>query len=339
MIVRAAAPMRVSFAGGSTDVPEYFNERGGAVINTTIDVFAYATVVERDDDVIRLIMEDVGYQEEARLGQLRAEGPARLLKGVLMQYDLRSGLEVRTLSQAPPGSGLGGSSALAVALIGAVSSLLGLDVDPERVARTAVYVERHFLGDPGGYQDQYAAAYGGLNFMEFTRDGVKVTPIRPPEWVLEELQYRLLMFFTGSTHDSGAIHRDLKDRMKSREEVLQALDNIKRAAYGIRDALMKGDLEAFGELLHEEWVNKRATSPSVSTPFIDSAYERARRAGALGGKLLGAGGGGFLLLFVRPERRVDVVKEMASLGLQEYRFRFEPKGLRTWRVGARGEGK
>ncbi|MBM3267567.1 MAG: GHMP kinase [Candidatus Sericytochromatia bacterium] len=331
-LVRARAPLRVSFCGGGTDVRPYPEERGGCVLSCTIDMYAYATVAPREDAEIHVTSLDYGVQARYEPDKLAYDGELDLVKAALKLMRLEQGLELFIHSDAPPGSGLGSSSTMIVALIGALARWQNVPLTPYEIADLAIQVERTELGIAGGLQDQYAAAFGGCNFMEFTRHTV-VNPLRIPADHLAELQYHLLLCYTGRTRLSGNIVARQTASYVAREwTVVAALDEMKSLAIELKNALLRGRLRYFGELLHVAWEVKKRLAAEITTGEVDRLYAAAREAGALGGKLLGAGGGGYLLLFCPFDRKHLVREALEREGGQIVRFNFEHAGLRTWLV-------
>lgn len=337
MIIRSRAPLRVSFAGGGTDVSPYLEEKGGAVLSTTIDKYAYCNLqpTEREGGVVRSLDYDVVANFHGT-ADLPPDSSMVLPRAVLSRFDLQR-VDMLMHCDAPPGSGLGSSSALAVAMVGAARRWQGALTDPRDVAETAFLVERRDAAIEGGKQDQYAAAYGGFNFIEFSKDKTIVSPVRLPQDMLDEMQYRLMLCFTGRLHVSANIITDQVARYRSgKEDAVQALDLTKDLAYRMRKTLLGGGLEEFGHLLSEAWALKRRFSPRITDPAIDRMYETALASGALGGKLLGAGGGGFLLLYCDYTKRHLVAREMTKLGGDVVPFRFDGTGLRVWATESEG---
>jgi D-glycero-alpha-D-manno-heptose-7-phosphate kinase len=336
-IVRAKAPLRLSFAGGGTDVSPYPEEKGGAVLNTTIDKFAYATLLARSrTGGIRVHSLDFDIDAHYRTPRdLVYNGELDLVKAALKRFQKpnRSGLEIFLHSDAPPRTGLGSSSTMVVALTALFQRHLRLPLTTYELAELAYAIERVDLGDPGGRQDQYAAAFGGFNFIEFNGATTVVNPLRIDPEVVNELGYRLMLCYTGTTRYSGSIiENQTKAYTERKRDTVRALDETKRLAFAMKNALLTGDLDQMGELLHEGWEAKKRFTSGISNPAIDRFYERARAAGALGGKLTGAGGGGYLLLFCDFRRRPEVAKAVAKSGGQIVDFAFCPDGVKTWAV-------
>lgn len=346
-LYRARAPLRISFAGGGTDVSPYAEERGGLVLNATVDKYAYATLRVRDEPAI--VIKSLDYHTIAKFdldqplvydGQLdlvkatirRLQGlessPARTLKEIL---NGRQGFELFLHTDAPPGSGLGASSAVVVAILGAFSQWLGLPLTNYEIAALAYQIERVDLGIKGGRQDQYAAAFGGFNLIEFYGERVIVNQLRIPEAVLNELHYSLMLFYTGGTRLSAhIIDSQTSGFVERREEVVAAMDSIKQLTLETKNALLQGRLEDFGALLHQSWVNKKKMAASISNPRIDEMYAEARRLGALGGKISGAGGGGYMFLYCPYETQSAIAQRLEELGALLVSFSFEKNGLQSW---------
>lgn len=337
MIVRSRAPLRISFGGGGTDVPPYPQERGGAVISATIDKYTYASLIPTDRPGLEV--ESLDYDVIAKYendADLRSSDELDAVKAVLREFSpsgLQGGLRLFLHSDAPPGSGLGSSSAMVVALIGLFRQYQKLPLTNYEVARLACQIERERLGIPGGLQDQYAATFGGFNFIEFQGGTVVVNPLRMEREILNELEYHLLLCYTGRTRRSANILRDQIQRYTQKvPDMLEALDATKRLAIEIKNSLLRGDLDGFGRLLDEGWRQKKRFSAHVSDELIDGMYEAALRHGALGGKILGAGGGGYLLLYCPFDRKHLIAAELERRGGKVVEFGFESRGLQTWMV-------
>ncbi len=337
-IYRAKAPLRISFAGGGTDVSPYADERGGLILNATVDKYAYASLRLTDDRAITIKSLDYHTIAKFDLDQpLVYNGQLDLVKATIRRLNnpqlnqAGSGFDLYLHTDAPPGSGLGSSSAVVVAIIGVFSQWLHLPMTAHEIASLAYQIERIDLGIKGGRQDQYAAAFGGFNFMEFYGDRVIVNPLQIPNDVLNELHYGLMLFYTGGTRMSAhIIDAQTKGFVQKKNEVVQAMDEIKRLTIETKNALMQGRLEDFGALLHESWMNKKKMATPISTPHIDRIYEEARRFGALGGKISGAGGGGYMFLYCPYETQPAINERLEAMGALLVNFSFEHHGLQTW---------
>lgn len=340
MLIRGRAPLRISFAGGGTDLSPYLEEKGGVVLNATIDRYAYATLRFPLEREIRV--QSLDYKAEAHFGfdePLAYDGNFDLIKACLTRLRACSdhpegGLELYLETEAPPGSGLGASSALVVAVIGALKTWRRLSLDKYELARTAWEVERIDVGVPGGMQDQYAAAFGGFNLIEFhTNSNVIVNPLRIEPRIVQELQYNMLLVFTGSTRVSSTIiEAQVAGYVDRKPGVTEAMDRMKALAFDAKDALLTGRLNDLGEILHEEFLAKKRTAASVAPPHIEEMYEEARRRGVIGGKISGAGGGGFMFLYCPYDRKTAVSERLVEMGAQVLPVAFEPEGVQSWIV-------
>lgn len=331
---RARAPLRLSFCGGGTDVSPYPEEHGGCVLSATINHYAYASLRPRRDSRLTLASLDydvVAKYEHAK--RVKFDGQLDLLKAAVKALKVKRGADLWTHSDAPPGSGLGASSTLMVALIAVLREWLKLDLSPYDVAELAYRVERQDLQLAGGRQDQYAAAFGGFNYIEFDAKGTVVTPLRLRRDTLEELEYRLLLCYMGQTRQSARIiERQTKGYTSGRSGTVEGLHALKAQTAEMKRALLLGHVDGFGELLHEAWVHKKKLAEGITTPHVDRMYEVARREGALGGKMTGAGGGGYFLFLTRFDRRHRVAAALEKLGGQVVPFQFESRGVRSWPV-------
>ena len=336
MIIRSKAPLRISFAGGGTDVSPYAEERGGVVLSTTIDKYAYATLRLRNDKNITVQSLDYDIMAKYRVDdELLYDGELDLVKAVLknMANGNGQGLDFFLHSDAPPGSGLGSSSTVVVALMGLIQRWKHLPMTSYDFAELAYHIERVDLGIKGGMQDQYAAVFGGFNFIEFGESSVIVNPLRIEADILNELQYSLLLCYTGRTRLSGnIINTQVNNYVSGETDVLAAMDELKSITIEMKNALLLGCLDDFGSLLHEAWINKKKMASQITTSTIDILYETARKHGALGGKILGAGGGGYLLVYSPFDRKHIIAEELEKLGGQVVEFTFDFNGLTTWEV-------
>ena len=340
MLIRGRAPLRISFAGGGTDLSPYVQEKGGVVLNATIDRYAYATLRFPSERVIRV--QSLDYKTVTQFGfdePLTYDGNFDLVKACLTRLrvgadPMEGGLELYLETEAPPGSGLGASSAVVVAVIGALRTWRHLAIDKYDLARTAWEVERIDVGVPGGMQDQYAAAFGGFNLIEFrTTSDVIVNPLRIDPRIIQELQYNMLLVFTGSTRASSRIiEAQVAGYVDRKPGVTEALDRMKALTFDAKDALLTGRLQDLGEILHEEFLAKRQTAESVAPPHIEEMYEEARRRGVIGGKVSGAGGGGFMFLYCPYDRKPAVSERLTEMGAQVLPVAFEPDGLQSWAI-------
>ena len=326
------APFRLSFAGGGTDLAAYYVPFGGLVVSTAIDRYVYVLLREgKRGAPVHLISSDAGAYRQGHVGATPdTAGATHLPWAVLDTFGVRDGVEVFIASQVPSGTGLGSSSALAVALIQALAAYTGRAMLPRQVAELACTIEIEHLGSPIGKQDQYASALGGFNEITFSADGVGVRPLKLSAATREALGPRLMLFFTGVRRDANAILSQQRQASESRNtQTIESLHALKELAIQLVRVLEEGDLDAFGPLLDQAWQHKQRVSRGISNAFIDHCYDTARRAGARGGKIAGAGGGGFLLLDCLPEHQPTVTNALGSLGLEPFAFGFaqEPAGL------------
>jgi D-glycero-alpha-D-manno-heptose-7-phosphate kinase len=339
MMIKSKAPLRISFAGGGTDVSPYVEERGGVVLSSTIDKYAYGVLRLRDDD--QIAVQSLDYDLVAKYhvdDPLPYNGELDLVKAVLhnMNGRCRRGLDFFLRSDAPPGSGLGSSTTMVVALIGLLKHRDRLPLTHYDIAKLAYHIEREDLGIRGGMQDQYAAVFGGFNFIEFTASSVVVNPLRIDQEIVNELESDLLLCYTGGTRLSANIIATQVAAYERREtDVLRAMDELKHITVEMKNALLQGQLDDFGRLLHEAWCNKKKMAKQITNSAIDVLYHTARQHGALGGKLLGAGGGGYLLVYCPFDRKHVIAEQLEGLGGQPVPFTFEHHGLQTWEVNSR----
>jgi D-glycero-alpha-D-manno-heptose-7-phosphate kinase len=338
MIIRSKAPLRISFCGGGTDVSPYMEERGGVVLSATIDKYAYGSLRLRQDKSITVQSLDYDIMAKYHVDdELEYDGELDLVKATLknMNGGNGTGLDFFIHSDAPPGSGLGSSSTMVVALIGLLKHWRRLPLTNYDIAELAYRIERVELGIQGGMQDQYAAVFGGFNFIEFGASAVIVNPLRIDIEVINELQYNLLLCYTGRTRKSAnIITTQVKNYVQKNEEVLQAMADMKEITIELKNALLQGRLSEFGFLLHEAWINKKKMAQQITNSNIDRLYETARAHGALGGKILGAGGGGYLLLYCQFDKKHVIAEKLEELGGQVVEFTFDHYGLQTWEVAS-----
>ncbi len=331
MIARGRAPLRLSFAGGGTDVSPYPERFGGAVLSATIDKYAYASVRKRRDARVVITSLDYGVVAKYPRTRLRADGTLDLVKTVVRKAGPRGGLDLFLHSDAPPGTGLGSSSTMVVALLGALAQHGEKRRDNYALAEKAYTIERADAGVPGGKQDQYAAVFGGFNYIEFEADATVVNPLRVPPDVVNELEYRMLLCYLGQTRASfQIIERQTAAVERGESDVIAAMHELKKHAAQMKQLLLRGRLDDFGEMLHDAWDAKKRLEPRMSAERIDDLYAAARREGALGGKMPGAGGGGFFFLLCRADRKHRVAQAVQAHGGQIVPCRFEPRGLMTW---------
>lgn len=331
---RARAPVRISFGGGGSDLTHYFSgTEGGAVINTTISLYSHATLRIRNDEqvVIRSLDLSETLQADDLPSALAATGRYGLIQAVLRAIRPDFGFELFLHSDFPMSSGLGGSAVVSASIIGCFNQFRRDQWDPHEIAEIAYQAERHYLGVAGGWQDQYATVFGGFNFMEFRMDQNIVHPLRIHPDTLLELEECLILCDTGTTHDSGEIHQDQRQQMAA-AHVRNMVETNVRLSYEMRNDLLRGRLHQFGQSLDKAWQFKRQFSEKISSSRLDQIYTEAKSNGAIGGKLLGAGGGGFFLFYASPYRKHQLITHLEDSGLKIRQFRFEPQGLQAWTV-------
>ncbi len=331
-MVTSCAPVRISFGGGGTDLEAYYARFGGYVLSAAINQYCYVTATQPADEGV-FIRSTSNLPADQRSGAATDENILGRLTcaaiALLGSNDLvRRGVQLTFISDVSPGTGLGTSSATAVALLHALAAYANIPTDPATLARQACELEIERLGMPIGKQDQFSSAFGGLNSITFTRDDVAVTRLALADGVLRELQSRLLLFSTGQRHDSSTILREQRDNTQFRQDTIIRLHRLKAIGKAMCHALLASDLDAFGRLLDCGWREKRQLTAGISNFDIDRWYAAARTAGALGGKITGAGGGGYLMLYVPCKRAQRVRRCMEELGLRELPFAFEPDGVR-----------
>lgn len=331
---RARAPVRISFGGGGSDLTHYFSSaEGGAVINSTISLYSHATLRIRED--LRVIVRSRDLDEILEADDLpsalAADGRFGLVQALLRAIRPDFGFELFLHSDFPMSSGLGGSAVVSASILGCFNQFRRDQWDLHELAEIAYQAERHYLGVAGGWQDQYATVFGGFNFMEFRMDQNIVHPLRIHPDTLLELEECLILCDTGTTHDSGNIHEDQRQQMES-AHVLDLVDANVRLCYEMRNDILRGRLRQFAESMDKAWQIKRQFSGKISSFSLDQIYAGAKSNGAIGGKLLGAGGGGFFLFYAPPYRKYELLTYLETSGLKTRPFRFEPEGLRAWTV-------
>jgi D-glycero-alpha-D-manno-heptose-7-phosphate kinase len=332
--IRARAPLRISFAGGGSDVPPFPEREGGVVLNATIDRYAYGMLRPRRDRQIRIESADYGLNLSMEVGETPIfDGRLDLVKAAIRKLGDPSslGFDLFLHSNAPPGSGLGSSSTVMVTLIGLLKEHHNLALTDYEVAGPAYRIERVDLGLLGGMQDQYASTFGGFNYIEFDADRVIVNQLRIAEDVIHELEHNMLLCYTGATRRSDGIIEDQTARLEGGSlDTVSALRRQKELAVEMKNALLRRRVREFAGLLDQAWREKKRMSPKITTTFIDELYAAARKAGALGGKVTGAGGGGYMLFYCEFQRKHRVAEALTKMGGQITEFAFEQKGLTTW---------
>ncbi len=329
----ARAPMRISFAGGGTDVAPYPEREGGAVLSAAIRRYAYASARVRSDEQFVLRSLDLGLVAEGSIARLSdLDQRLHLLRGPVSRLATdQHGVDLRVQSQAPPGSGLGASSTIVVAVLGALLAAYGRSAAPHLMAEMAVQVEREDLGLTGGTQDQYAAVFGGVNFLEFNGGEVVVNQLKLPIATIATLEHNLLLCHLGNSRASATIIDDQRERYESDSgRTVEALRRQKELAVEMKQVLLAGRLDDFGGLLGEVWAVKQQLSPLIVTDEALAAYETATAAGALGGKMTGAGGGGYMLFYAPFGSRFEVAQALRDRGHEVLDVALDDGGLQTW---------
>jgi D-glycero-alpha-D-manno-heptose-7-phosphate kinase len=313
MIIRSKAPLRLGLAGGGSDVSPYSDIYGGSILNATVNLYAYCTVEETGDNRIRFYAPDIDRKVEYDSSRnLPVNGCLDLHRGVYNRIVSKYGLpslsfNMTTYSDAPPGSGLGSSSTMVVAIVKAFVEWLNLPLGEYEIAQLAYIVEREDLQLSGGKQDQYAATFGGFNFMEFLKDGnVIVNPLRIKRWIVDELESSMVLYYTGaSRYSSHIIDEQKKNTATGNMQAIEAMHRIKQSAIDMKDALLKGNISYFAQILGQAWTDKKQMASTISNTDIDNIFDIAIKAGATAGKVSGAGGGGFIMFVVDPVKKVD----------------------------------
>ena len=339
MIVRSRSPLRLSFAGGGTDLAPYFCERGGAVVSATINKYSYATLETRQDKEIHI--ESVDFLKNLHfrnMSEIEYNSELDVLKAVIKNLNTSGrGFNMWVRTDVPPRSGLGASAAAFSAMIGLFNHMRAeKSMTNYEVAQLAYKLEREELGIGGGYQDQYATVFGGINYIEFGNGWVRVNPLKMRKDHILELEKHLVLVYTRDRQVNGDIIEDEKKRWKENKDVSDALDRTKELTQEIRYVLMRGDLLRFGELLHEAWESKKRHSALVSDKYINDVYDLALKNGAIGGKISGAGAGGFMFFYCEPNKEHRVISALQSAGLAPMSFTFDFEGLQTWEPTIRG---
>lgn len=340
MIIRSKAPLRLGLAGGGTDVSPYSDLYGGLVLNATINLYAYCTIEETDDGFIRIISDDFESDEKIPLAPfVEPDGPSKLVKGVYNRIVKDFGISVKPFkitifSDAPVGSGLGASSTMVVCIVKAFVEWYNLPLGDYEISRLAYEIERKDLNLQGGKQDQYAAAFGGFNYMEFLQnDLVIVNPLKIKRWIVDELEASMLLYFTGSSRSSANIIQEQQKNVSEGDgSAIEATHQLKQGAIDMKWALLKGDMKSFAKILGASWENKKKMASAISNNAIQEAMDVALAAGAISGKVSGAGGGGFIMFMVEPTKKKKVVKALEKLDGYVMPFEFTDGGVHGWKI-------
>jgi D-glycero-alpha-D-manno-heptose-7-phosphate kinase len=342
MLIRSRAPLRLGLAGGGTDVSPFCDLHGGAVLNATIDLYAKATLEPSKDGTVEFRAADweiVRRFPAAASYSLESDLPLHAAVYNRMVRDFNDGkplpTRLTTYCDVPPGSGLGGSSTMVVAIVQAYVEYLGLPLGEYDVAHLAFEIERSDVGLHGGKQDQYAAAFGGFNFMEFgSGSEVLVNPLRIKNWIVSELESSLILFYTGKSRASAEIIAEQSRSVEeSKEDPISAMLETKRQAFRMKEALLRGNMEQLADVMKSAWQAKKRMASAISNERIEHVYETARDKGAISGKISGAGGGGFMIFLADPTRRLDVVRALRAIdGGCVIESHFSKEGAEAWRI-------
>jgi len=340
MIYRSKAPLRIGLAGGGTDVSPYSDLYGGAILNATVSLYAYANIEPVSENAI--ILQSMDRHEEQRFewnNTLPIDGTLNLLKGVYnhihKQYGVpMTGFKLSTFVDAPAGSGLGTSSTLVVAIVGAFAEMLRLPLGEYDIAHLAYEIERDDLKMAGGKQDQYAATFGGVNYMEFyAEDKVIVNPLRIKQQYLFELENNLVLYYTATSRESAKIiEKQSQNVVSKKEKSIDAMHQLKHQAQLMKEALLKGRLHEIGEILDFGFQQKKQMAEGISNSLMDEIYASARKAGATGGKISGAGGGGFMTFYCPNNTKYSVIEALSNFGGYVKNYQFVDHGLTTWTI-------
>ena len=330
-VVRGKSPLRISFAGGGTDLPYFFEKYGGAVVNATINKYSYATIMKRADNKIIIDSDIAGEIIVDSIDNLEYDGNLDIVKAIIKMIGPDFGFELFLYNDIPPGRGLGSSACLATLVISLFNHLMDLKYNDYKIAELAYKVETKELKIKGGWQDQYSTITGGFNYMEFNKDNSLVYPLRLKKEVIDELESHLMLCYVGKSRSSGQVHESQeKSFFEDEKDKVEKLTRLKKLTYEIREALLTNHLETFGRLLNESWIIKRSLSKQISNNTVDKLYEAGVKNGAYGGRLLGAGEGGYLLFFYSPKRRNDLTKALTENGGEILNFNFDVYGTKVW---------
>ncbi|HNY54494.1 MAG TPA: dehydrogenase [Chitinophagales bacterium] len=340
MIIRSKAPLRIGLAGGGTDVSPYSDIYGGAILNATLSLYAYASIKPREDG--KIVINAIDRNEIIELKseeELTIDGHLNLAKGVynrIVKDFIKKPLsfEINTYVDAPPGSGLGSSSTLVVAILGAFVEWLKLPLGEYDIAHLAYVIEREDLKMAGGKQDQYAATFGGVNYMEFyANDKVIVNPLRIKSKFLNELEHNLVLFYTQTSRLSSEIIQQQADNVNAKKSSsIDAMHQLKEQSILMKEAILRGEVDNIGKILHDGWMHKKQMADGISNASIDAIYEAALQSGATGGKISGAGGGGFMIFYAPYIHKYELIRKLSSLGGNVMNYNLTTEGLTTWTI-------
>ena len=338
-IIRSRSPLRLGLGGGGTDMESFYNLHGGAVLNATINLYACCTLKPKNNGKIKFIASDLQENFECETAPyIEPTGTLKIHKAVynhiVKNYNNNNPIdhEVITYCDVPAGSGLGSSSTLVVSIIKAYAELLSLPFGDYDISHLAYEIERIDLGMKGGKQDHYAATFGGFNFMEFYKnDRTVINPLRVRRWIISELEQSLILFNTGTSRESSNIIAEQSAKIsQNSQKTIDAMLQIKQEAVNIKEYLLKGNFELIAESIQKGWIAKKQASDSISNANIDKIYDRVMNAGAMAGKISGAGGGGFFMFLTRPSKRMEVLRVLYKETGQVYPCHFTEEGSTSW---------
>ena len=324
------SPVRISFAGGGTDMPEYYDRFGGSVITTSINHFTYVIVNTRQDNKLQIFSSDFHtHNKPTTYEKLKPQPGTELAVSFLKFLKYKKGLNIMISSDVPPKSGLGSSSSLAVNLVNIISTLKNKNPNKTEIAEMSHHVERNIMKMPMGKQDEYISSYGGFNYIQFKKNKITVNPIKIKKKTLLELQQCLLLFFVGGRSNSKILSNQIKRIKNNSKETMDSLDTVKQLSEEMYSSLKQSNITSFGELLNKGWESKKKFSYGVSSKKIDKIYDSAIKHGAIGGKLTGAGGGGHLLLYADTTKHKKIIQQMTKSGLTQIKFKFTNEGAKV----------
>lgn len=338
MLIRSRAPLRLGLAGGGTDVSPYSDMYGGNVLNATIDMYAYCTIEPTDDGKIVFYAADLQESfESPSTSEIPIDGNLILHKGIY-NYIVKNyndgkplSLKITTYADSPMGSGLGTSSTLVVAILKAFQEWLKLSLGEYDLAQIAFDIERIQLGLAGGKQDQFSAAFGGVNFMEFFKDNIIVNPLKIKNWVISELESSILLYYTGRSRESSKIiEEQMKGVKEKKSSSVEAMHEVKASAITMKEAVLKGDFPLFAKCLKSGWESKKRMASVISNPAIEGDYDFIMENGGIAAKISGAGGGGFMMIYCDPLRRPDLIEALKKLEGKTMTVKFSQEGAQSW---------
>jgi len=340
MIIRSKAPLRLGFAGGGTDIASYYNSYGGYVLNATVDMYAHCTIEPTDLGKIEFLAADLNVHEEydsAEILPISDTIPlyAGIYNRIVSTYKIKPlSFRMTTCSDAPAGSGLGSSSTMVVAIIKAFEEWLNLPLGEYDIAALAYKIEREDIGLAGGKQDQYAATFGGFNFMEFYKDErVIVNPLRLKRWIRNELEASLVLFYTGVSRESANIIKEqIQHTLEGNKKSIESMHELKNQAMLMKEALLKGDFKAFSSCLLNGWLAKKNAASSITNTFLDELYQYALDSGAESAKISGAGGGGFMMMYCNPCTRINLIRALKNRDGMVLTPSFTETGTQAWTI-------